>query len=43
MIADAHLYLAHNVVDPGYDLTRPLAKLRQRDTHPANPSQHLAG
>lgn len=33
MIVDAHLDLAHNVVDLGRDLTLPLAELRQRDTH----------
>ena len=33
MIVDAHLDLAHNVVDLGRDLTLPLAELRKRDTH----------
>lgn len=33
MIVDAHLDLAHNVLDLGRDLTLSLAELRQRDDH----------
>ncbi len=33
MIVDAHLDLAHNVVDLGRDLTLSLMELRQRDSH----------
>ncbi len=33
MIVDAHLDLAHNVVDLGRDLTLPLMELRKRDAH----------
>ncbi|MCX7600781.1 MAG: dipeptidase [Meiothermus sp.] len=37
MIVDAHLDLAHNVVDLGRDLTLPLAELRKCDAHPNVP------
>ncbi len=37
VIVDAHLDLAHNVLDLGRDLTLPLAELRQRDRHPEVP------
>lgn len=33
MIVDAHLDLAHNVLDLGRDLTLPLEELRRRDTN----------
>lgn len=37
MIVDAHLDLAHNVLDLGRDLRLPLAELRKLDTHPDIP------
>lgn len=37
MIVDAHLDLAHNVVDLGRNLTLPLPELRQQDPHPDVP------
>jgi membrane dipeptidase len=41
MVVDAHLDLAHNVVDLGRDLTLPLADLRACDAHAAIPAVTL--